>query len=414
MRVLHTSDWHIGRMLYGRKRYDEFCQFLHWLSALIENEGIDALVVAGDIFDTITPSNRAQKLYYSFLRRVIRSPGCRHIVIIGGNHDSPSFLNAPRELLEGMNVHVVGAPTEKTEDEVITLCDDDNTPRLIVCAVPYLRDKDIRSVSAGETVEDKHQKLVQGIHAHYRDVCALAEEKRKDLEKAGYQDIPILATGHLFAAGGHTTEGDGVRDLYVGSLGVVGEGAFPDTISYLALGHLHIPQILGGKPHLRYCGSPIPMGFGEASHQKHVVIVDFENKDLRIREHPVPCFQKLFRLRGDLDSIRNKIQELKVDLQNAWVEIEYTGNKVTGDLREMLHAEVEGSSLEILRIKNNRIIETALSASDHLEELEELSTEEVFLRCLDDNQVPDADRKELLLTYQEILQVMNQGDVRAE
>ncbi|MDZ4186401.1 MAG: exonuclease subunit SbcD, partial [Desulfuromonadales bacterium] len=91
MKLLHTSDWHIGRALYGRKRYDEYQAFLNWLAALIESEDIDVLLVAGDVFDNSTPSNRAQELYYRFLCRVAATPS-RHVVITAGNHDSPSFL----------------------------------------------------------------------------------------------------------------------------------------------------------------------------------------------------------------------------------------------------------------------------------------------------------------------------------
>ena len=153
MKILHTSDWHLGRSLYGRKRYDEFSAFLDWLTQTIENEGIDALLVAGDVFDTSTPSNRAQELYYRFLCRVSTSC-CRHVVVIAGNHDSPSFLNAPKELLRALNVYVVGSMTDPLEDEVIVLHKDEQ-PEAIVCAVPYLRDKDIRTVEPGETIDDK-------------------------------------------------------------------------------------------------------------------------------------------------------------------------------------------------------------------------------------------------------------------
>ena len=120
MRILHTSDWHLGRPLYGRKRYQEFETFLDWLAATIDHEKVDVLLVAGDIFDTSTPGNRAQELYYRFLCRVAGSC-CGHVVIIAGNHDSPSFLNAPRELLRALNVHVIGAMTENPEDEVIPI-----------------------------------------------------------------------------------------------------------------------------------------------------------------------------------------------------------------------------------------------------------------------------------------------------
>ena len=167
MKILHTSDWHLGRALYGRKRYEEYEAFLDWLAALIEGEDIDVLLVAGDVFDNSTPSNHAQELYYRFLCRVAASPR-RHVVVTAGNHDSPSFLNAPRELLKFLNIHVVGCASELPEDEVILIAGPDHDPLLIVCAIPYLRDRDIRTAEAGESLEDKERKIIEGIRAHYR------------------------------------------------------------------------------------------------------------------------------------------------------------------------------------------------------------------------------------------------------
>lgn len=152
MKLLHTSDWHLGRALYGRKRYAEFEAFLNWLAGLIEAEGINVLLVAGDVFDNSVPSNHAQELYYRFLCRVAATPH-RHVVVTAGNHDSPSFLNAPRELLKFLNIHVVGYASAQVEDEVILLAGPDGEPQLIVCAIPYLRDRDIRTAEAGEGKE---------------------------------------------------------------------------------------------------------------------------------------------------------------------------------------------------------------------------------------------------------------------
>jgi len=270
MKLLHTSDWHIGRALYGRKRYDEYEAFLTWLAETIQGNGIDVLLVAGDVFDTSAPSNRAQELYYRFLCRVAAST-CRHVVVVAGNHDSPSFLNAPKELLKALNVHVVGCCTEDPEDEVLVLKNGQGAPELIVCAVPYLRDRDLRVAEAGESIEDKERKLIDGIRNHYAVVAALAEQKREALGAA----IPIVAMGHLFAAGAQTVDGDGVRELYIGSLAHVTGEVFPACFDYLALGHLHVPQKVSDAEGIRYSGSPLPMGFGEAKQQKSVVIVDF-------------------------------------------------------------------------------------------------------------------------------------------
>ena len=252
MKILHTSDWHLGRSLYGRKRYEEFSAFLDWLTQTIESEKVDALLVAGDVFDTSTPSNRAQELYYRFLCRVAASC-CRHVVVIAGNHDSPSFLN----------VYVVGSMTDVLEDEVFILQTDDK-PEAIVCAVPYLRDKDIRTVEPGETIDDKNAKLVEGLRNHYADVCAIAEQKRAEFKSAGHDGTPIVAMGHLFTAGGKTVDGDGVRELYVGSLAHVGKEVFPSAIDYLALGHLHVPQAVGGAEHIGgfHTGAPFELARG--------------------------------------------------------------------------------------------------------------------------------------------------------
>ena len=135
MKILHTSDWHLGRTLYGRKRYQEFEAFLCWLAETIDQEQVDVLLVAGDVFDTSTPSNRAQELYYRFLCHVATS-SCGHVVVIAGNHDSPSFLNAPKELLKALNVHVIGSVTENREDEVLLLRNQDGFRNLSFALFP--------------------------------------------------------------------------------------------------------------------------------------------------------------------------------------------------------------------------------------------------------------------------------------
>jgi len=436
MKIIHTSDWHLGRSLYGRKRYEEFTAFLDWLAQTIEDEKVDALLVAGDVFDTSTPSNRAQELYYRFLCRVAASC-CRHVVVIAGNHDSPSFLNAPKELLRALNVYVVGSMTEALEDEVFVLYTGDK-PEAIVCAVPYLRDKDIRTVEPGETIDDKNAKLALGLKNHYADVCAIAEQKRAEFKSSGHEGIPIVAMGHLFTAGGKTVDGDGVRELYVGSLAHVGEEVFPSAIDYLALGHLHVPQAVGSADHIRYCGSPIPMGYGEATQEKKVVLVEFnpqqepqmdtnEHKSKAgknrisvnscsfvVQEKVIPCFQELVRIVGSLDDIHTKLEELKKDESSAWLEIEYTGSDIIGNLREMLDETMADSAMEIRRIKNRRVMERVISTVAEDETLDDLDARDVFTRCLDAFEVPDEDREELMLSYNEIIKDLLEEDINAE
>ena len=412
MKLLHTSDWHLGRSLYGRKRYKEFSAFLDWLAQTIEDEKVDALLVAGDVFDTSTPSNRAQELYYRFLCRVATSC-CHHVVVIAGNHDSPSFLNAPKELLRALNVYVVGSMTDDLKDEVFVLNTDDK-PDAIVCAVPYLRDKDIRTVEPGETIDDKNTKLVEGLKKHYADVCAIAEQKRTGLKNAGHDNIPIVAMGHLFTKGGKTIDGDGVRELYVGSLAHIGKEVFPSSIDYLALGHLHVPQAVGNTEHIRYCGSPIPMGYGEATQEKKVVLVEFNSTTPNIQELSVPCFQKLVRIVGSLDNIHAKLEDLKKEESSAWLEIEYTGRDIIGNLREVLDEAIADSAMEIRRIKNRRVIDRVISTITEDETLDNLNAGDIFTRYLDAFEVPDENRKELTVSYNEIIKSLHEEDVNAE
>lgn len=409
MKILHTSDWHIGRNLYGRKRYDEHKAFLDWLAALLTAEGIDALLVAGDIFDTSAPSNKALELYYNFLCRVSES-GCRHVVITGGNHDSPSLLNAPREVLRFLDIHIIGSITGVLEDEVLILQDRDGRAELIVCAVPFLRDRDIRLAEAGESIEDKGRKLIDGITAHYREVSAIALRRRA----AEGGNIPIVAMGHLFVAGARTSDSDGVRDLYIGSLAPVGGEIFPGCIDYLALGHLHIPQKVGGSEFRRYSGSPLPMGFGEAGQTKGVQIVDFDGATPTVTTLSVPCFLPLETVRGDLPAILARVGRLATDTAPILVEVIYDGDELVSDLQGQLLQVTSGSEVHILRTVNTRILQRCLRQSEMGETLSDLSIYQVFDRCLDAHRIPDEQREDLRLVFREAVIALAEDDGMAE
>lgn len=408
MRLIHTSDWHLGRSLVTFKRYEEFESFLNWLKKTIEERKAEALIIAGDVFDTPTPTNRAQELYYSFLGSLVGSC-CRHIIIVAGNHDSPTFLDAPKELFRALNVHVVGTITENPAEEVTLLKSRDGAPQALVCMVPYLRDRDIRNVEPGETLEQKGQKLVQGMKSHYAAVCAAAEKMRSD---AG--DIPLIATGHLFTAGGQTVEEDGVKELYVGSLAHASIDVFPQNIDYLALGHLHVPQKVAGEDHLRYSGSPLAMGFGEAKQQKQVVLVDFDGRRPQIEEIAVPCFQPLARLKGDMNEISAALEKLKNEKSNAWLEIEYTGQEIMPNLQEEIFALVGDSEMSVVRLKNQRLVTKMIDLAATEETLDDLNEQKVFQRCLEVNEIPDEQHSELLEAYNEIIIGLGEDDSNRE
>ena len=400
MKILHTSDWHLGCTLHGKKRYKEHEEFLTWLKDCIRRESIDTLLVAGDIFDTSTPGSQAQAIYYRFLYD-IASSGCRHVVITGGNHDSPSFLNAPKDLLKTMNIHVLGAVTGNPDDEVLILSDADDRPGLIICAIPFLRDRDVRTARPGECFEDKATQLREGIVGHITEVCARAEEERQ----IHGSKIPIIMMAHLFLSGGTTVSGDGVRDLYIGSLESIGSDIIPPSVSYVALGHLHVPQRIGKSDRIRYCGSPLPIGFGEAKQQKYVVILETSDQTSLITSTiPVPVFRRLERVKGDLTAIRTRIQDLCQEDEEIWMEVEYTGTNISpSTLHEQIQALVDGKLPEVLVTKNTGLITTAMAAAETGETLDDLDETEVFRRCMEQNEIPEEDRDDLLLLYQEAL-----------
>jgi DNA repair protein SbcD/Mre11 len=421
MRILHTSDWHLGRTLHGRQRHDEFAAFLDWLAATLDDERIDVLIVAGDIFDTSTPGTRAQNLYYRFLWKAAQSH-CRHVVVVAGNHDSPSFLDAPRALLRALDVHVIGAPPADIRDEVRLLGDADGTPALIVCAVPYLRDRDLRSVEAGETTDDKERKLLEGLRAHYATVLDAAREARI----ACGMPLPIVVTGHLFTAGGRTVEGDGVRDLSIGSLSHAPSDVFGGEAAYVALGHLHVPQDVTGATTIRYSGSPIAMGFGEVGQEKSVCIVELGEEGVAevqhgidvaemqhacsVRRIGVPCFRRMARVRGSWQEIVEQLDALAASDEPVLLEVVHDGAEALGDLRDSVLERVAGTQLEVLRTQDvpaMRALQLHGGDGETLDALDELT---VFARLLAERGVDEAQRTELTATYREALAALHDID----
>jgi exonuclease SbcD len=405
MNILHTSDWHLGQTLFGRKRHDEFQRFLDWLRQTIIDEHVDVLLVSGDVFDSGLPSNHAQTLYYRFLRDVSAGP-CRHIVITAGNHDSPSFLDAPQSLLSAMDIHVTGRAREP-EEEVLLLRDAEGRPQLIVCAVPFLRDRDLFRASPGDSVDERDRLLAEGLRDHYLRCAEEAERLR------GGADIPIIAMGHLFTTGGLTLDGDGVRDLRIGSLGQIGADVFPSTFDYVALGHLHVPQTVRGQERIRYCGSPLPMGFGEARQQKQVCLVQSEGRELTVRPLSVPLFQKLEQVRGDREHIEARLDELEAQGEPVWVEVRHAGEGLASDLRDRL-MQKKLEFVNILAVRRERTAEASLAPEHEMETLEELDADDVFERRLADmkeaGHASEAQLQDLRDTYREALRTFLQLD----
>ncbi len=391
MKIIHTSDWHIGRNLYNKKRYREHYQFFSWLKNYIIAEKIDMLVVSGDIFDTGTPSNQAQEIYYQFLCAISQSH-CKNIIITGGNHDSPSFLNAPREVLKNLNVRIFGAVEENITDHIIKIDD-----QAIVCAVPYLRERDIRKADFGESDQDKLANSRSGIINFFTEIVQQARKIDDTL--------PLILMGHLFTIGGKVIEGDGVRELYVGNLNSVAAENFPDDIDYLALGHLHSAQMVGGKDHFRYSGAPLKMSFSEANQNKYVIQLEIgDHKIKKIDKIEVPEFQRLESVSGTMEEIKSEIKKLACGDESVWLEVIYKGKELQGNLQQNIQELTADTKLEILRIKNMNVYNHAILKDKNTPDLKSITEKEVFEKCLQDNQVIPEEQQLLTQLFNQVLE----------
>lgn len=395
-RILHTSDWHIGRRLKEHDRTQEFTQFFCWLEKLILSENIDTLLISGDIFDNTTPSVTAQKIYYSFLTALAKSPHCRHTVIISGNHDSPAFLDAPAELLGLSDIHVIGQACENPHDEVLALKDSDGNTELVVCAVPYLRDRDVRRLTPSDNPEDSDKILKAGIREHYSQVFAHARELHGDA------NLPVIAMGHMFLQGGMTHHDDGTRELYVGTAIRVDANIFPEWLTYTALGHLHSPQATG-RENIRYSGSPIAMGFGEAGQDKAVYILDVDGKNLAgVREIRIPVFQRLERVSGNMTEIFGQLQDFAEQNESVWVEVTYTGEDSAPELQENLQDFTKNHRLvEILSVYNKSKSITPIETP--YPDIDSVTPMKMLDLRFEEKHTPEEQRKIYTPLYQEIL-----------
>lgn len=400
MKILHTSDWHLGRTLYSKKeRQNEHSAFLNWLLTTIKENAIDVLLIAGDVFDTASPSSSSQKMYYDFLVQV-RNSECKNVVVVGGNHDSPSFLNAPRDILAALNVSVIGNATENIEDEIISIEDGAKNPVMIVCAVPFLRERDISRFAEKENYADRSKRINESIKKHYETIAKLAEKRKKDSKK----NLPIVAMGHLSVVGGKRNEDDGVRETYIGKVEAISSDIFPETFDYVALGHYHIPSVI--KNHIRYCGSPIPMGFGEAGQKKCVYIIDFKDEKT-IETIEIPNFQRLESIVGDKEFIAERLAELRKENISVWVEIIYKGEAIFPDFSAWINEQIANTNIEVLKLQNRQYLNNVLTTNDTINSLEELNVFDVFDTLLAKSTLPEAQKNELKATYKEVVTSLN-------
>lgn len=308
--ILHTADWHLGQSFHGYSREPEHAAFLQWLLLQLQELKPHALLLAGDVFDTIHPAAKAQKLFYEFLAQARVLHPALQLVITAGNHDAGSRLEAPAGLLDSFNIRIVGTPLNADgtdldlERLLVPLRGDSGQTEAIVIAMPFLRPADVPSVP------DSEDPWLAGIRAAYHQAVAAAATMR---DTAAPQ-AALIAIGHCHLAGGLETQ-DSERRLVVGNAEAIGLDTFPPDLAYVALGHLHrAQQFQQGR--IRYSGSPIPLSFTEAGYLHQIMRLDFAGGQLQAQQSiPVPRTLPLLSVpeRGavPLEDILPRLRELQ-------------------------------------------------------------------------------------------------------
>lgn len=405
MRILHTSDWHLGQHFMGKTRQAEHRAWCDWLVQTVQAQQADALIIAGDIFDTGTPPSYAREQYNRFVVQM-QATGCQ-LVILAGNHDSVAMLNESKDLLAQLNTHVISSAGENLTEQLIELKQRDGQVGAILCAIPFLRPRDIQRSQAGQSAEEKQSDLQQAIAEHYAQLFAKAAAKRDEL---GIK-VPIIGTGHLTTVGVSLSES--VREIYVGSLTAFPTDAFP-AFDYLALGHIHRPQKVGGLQHIRYSGSPIALSFDEAKQQKELLQVDLDATGLRAVEVlEIPCFQRLISLTGSLAELEKQFAGLAEQLDPdavAWLEIQVEVDDYYADLDERVIALCDDLPVEVLRVRRLRGTTVAGLTAEAGEVLAELTPDEVFAKRLDGEQLSEDEVKVLKSLHGQVLESLQETE----
>lgn len=381
MRFIHTADWHLGNSMHDIDRQEETKQFLAWLKGRIVEFGAQCLVISGDIFDTAVPPLEARRMYFQFLASLLDTD-CKNVVIIGGNHDSGALLDAPRDLLEALNIQMVGSLGERSVEELVKeLTDASGNVVGISAAVPYVREPELRRFKPESGDADFAQSTYSGL---YSAVYEAAESLR-----AG-RDIPIVATGHLYASKlegrpendeGKDAKGHGMRDI-VGNLGTIPVSVFPEGFDYVALGHIHYTTMVAQNPKVRYSGSPFVLGFDEAKIPHHILEIDLEKgEEPVVMKIETPQYFKFVRVSGSIENIIMQLNQLKNAPADKPTKVEVVFDYTPGvNINEALASVLEGAPFEVVSKKANRT--DALTADsfsdDTLDSVDELPDEEIF------------------------------------
>ncbi|MFX0593841.1 exonuclease SbcCD subunit D [Melissospora conviva] len=303
MKILHTSDWHVGKVLKGQSRYDEHKAVLAQVVEIAQAERPDLVLVAGDLYDTAAPSPQAVRLVVRALKAL--SQIAESVVVVGGNHDNGAALDALRPWAEAAGITLRGSVRDSPDEHII----DGQTAggeRWQVVALPFLSQRyavravemyDLTAAEATQTYADHLGRLIGKLTEGFDE-----------------PDRVHLLTAHLTVVGGAV--GGGEREAHTIMGYAVPSTVFPGNAHYVALGHLHRAQQVPGPCHIRYSGSPLAVDFGEEENVPSVSIVDVSATTApKVREVPVAAAARLRTVRGTLEQLG------AIEAEDAWLRV---------------------------------------------------------------------------------------------
>ncbi len=407
MRLLHTADWHLGQRFHDQRRGDDEQHALDQLLELSAEHRIDAFLLAGDIFDTANPGAEEQRRYYRFLFKLVTEVGVPTVVVTGGNHDSALRLDGPKDLLADLGIQVVGRWPRDTPPEhcLVELKDRQGRVGAICAAVPYLRDGDLRLPPIGETAPQIHARYAQALENRYFQVRQAAAE--------AYPELPLVVMGHCYVD--DALIGGGERPVQIGNLAKVRVQVLGEGTAYLALGHLHRPQRLGGQDHWRYSGSLLPTGFDEVERRREVLRVDLpaDGSAGEVTSLPLEPYREYRRLHGTPDQLESILADLvppEVGTPIPWAEASVVLEGPRPGFAQHLVDSARDRGWDLISVKRHRATteRTERSAAGEVLGLKELDPEEVFIERHRQEFDRDPD-DELLTEFRSLLESVTSG-----
>lgn len=404
MRLLHTSDWHLGQTLHNYERGYEHQRFLDWLLDTLVAERVDVLLVAGDVFDNANPSAASQKQLYVFLQQARARLPALQLIVVAGNHDSAGRLEAPAPLLAAHGTHVIGHLLRGENGDIdlerllLPLSGADGQVQAWCLAVPFLRPGDVPKLPAGDT-QDAY---LGGIALLYRQLTDLALARRQPGQA-------ILAMGHCHMVGGEMSN-DSERRIVIGGTEMLPSGIFDTAIAYAALGHLHKAQAVGGQEHIRYCGSPIPLSFAEVNYRHQVLCLDIDGEMLQsVRVIEVPRAVPLLRVPATPAPIAEVLAQLAaLDVPDApaeaqpFLEVRVRLDAPEPGLRTRIETALDGKPVRLAKIETSSTARSSAPENMSLDQLSQLQPDDIFRRLYQQKYAKEAP-PELLSALAELL-----------